>query len=120
MKKEKVFIVVTHRHSLKKRSKTEWEVSEFVEFVNQLRNRHISNASAIGDYINKTMITGKRVGMGDYEKFEEYIRSKYTKQMLELDAVYRQDQIVDNSITEVVDTIVDTFGNTRERTVFDV
>ena len=68
--KEKIFIVISHKNSLKKGSQTEWEVAEFVEFVNQLRNRHYSSSSAIGDYINRKMITGTRFGITEYENLK--------------------------------------------------
>ena len=64
MSKEKVFIVISHKNSLKGKvirgREPEWEVTETVEFVNQLRNRHISMSTAIGDYLNKKMISGSR------------------------------------------------------------
>jgi hypothetical protein len=122
MSKEKVFIVLSHKNSLKRDPKTgkgmadQWEVSETVEFVNQIRNKHTSTASAIGDYLNKKMIIGSRYGVTDYDKFEEYIRNKYAKQMAQLDAVYREQQVVDES----PEVFVDQFGNVRARTVFDV
>jgi hypothetical protein len=120
MSKEKVFIVISHKNSLKgkpvKGQEPVWEVAETVEFVNQLRNRHISMSSAIGDYLNKKMITGARYGMDDYEKFEEYVRTKYGKQMKELDSFYRSEQVVEEESPEV---FVDEFGNVRARTVFD-
>jgi len=125
MKKEKVYIVISHKHMLKTPGKKgiepQWEVAETVEFVNQLRHRHLSMSSAIGDYINRKMESGARVGMGDYDKFEEYVRSKYTKEMAQLDAAYRVEQVtrkqdnVDNSPVLVSDE----FGNLRARTVFD-
>lgn len=116
MKKEKVFIVLSHKHSLKKKSATEWEVAETIEFVNQLRNRHTSMSSAIADYINRKMITGARFGMDDYAKFDEYIRKKYPEQMKKLDAAYRAEQVPDES----PELVTDQFGNLRTKTVFDV
>jgi hypothetical protein len=123
MKKEKVFIVASHKHILKKDPRTgktltgQWEVSEVVEFVNQLRNKHIRSSTAIGDYINRTMLTGERHGMGDYNTFENYIRTKYAKQLEELDGAYGQYRI---SAPVVEETITDEHGNTRSKTVFDV
>lgn len=120
MSKEKVFIVVSHKHILKKPARKnvepQWEVAETVEFVNQLRNRHYSMSSAIGDYINRKMISGERVGMGNYDKFEEYIRTKYEKELVQLDKAYRSQQVVVESSPEV---FADQFGNVRARTVFD-
>lgn len=124
MRKEKVFIVVTHKHTPKKGSKTgaaknrgdEWEVAESVEFVNRLRDRHISMSSAIGDYLERKMISGERHGMGDYDKFEAYIRTKYPKQLAELDTAYREQQVPAEVSPEVFS---DSFGNIRARNVFD-
>lgn len=123
MSKEKVFIVVSHKHSLKKNPKTgkpienNWETTEKVEFVNQLRDRHVSMSSAIGDYINRKMISGIKHNITDYNKFEEYVRSKYSKQMEELDAMYRSEQITKIPDTEV---FADQFGNIRAKNVFDI
>jgi hypothetical protein len=123
MSKEKVFIVISHKHTPKKGTKSsnkqkqvEWDVTESVEFVNQLRNKHLTMSSAVGDYINRKMLTGSRHGMGDYDKFEEYVRTKYDKQMAELDAAYRAQQVVVEDSPEVFS---DQFGNIRARTVFD-
>jgi hypothetical protein len=126
MSKEKVFIVLSHKNSLKKGSKTEWEVTETIEFVNQLRNKHTSMSSAVCDYLDEKMITGSRIGMGDYTKFNEYICSKYEKQLTELDAAYKpkkevpqldQEQIFKNNTTQ---RLTDAYGNTRAPTVFDL
>jgi hypothetical protein len=122
MKKEKVYIVVSHKHVLKtpgtKKSEPVWEVAESVEFVNQLRNKHLTTSSAIGDYINRKMEKGERHGMGDYDKFEEYVRSKYAKEMAELDNAYRAQVIFDVTPPEQ-EVFADEFGNVRARTVFD-
>jgi hypothetical protein len=122
MKKEKVYIVVSHKHILKtpgsKDREPVWDVSETVEFVNQLRNKHLTMSSAIGDYINRKMEKGERHGMGDYSKFEEYVRSKYAKEMAQLDAAYRADQVVVEEVASP-EVFADEFGNLRARTVFD-
>jgi hypothetical protein len=120
MKKEKVYIVISHKNVLKypvrRGSKTEWEIAETVEFVNQLRNKHVTSSSAIGDYINRKMETGTRFGMGDYEVFEKYVRSKYAKEMAELDKAYRD---IQTPLAESPEVFADEFGNVRARTVFD-
>lgn len=123
MAKEKVFIVLSHKHSLKKNKNGksitgEWEVAETVEFVDQLRKRHTSTASVIADYLNKKIIVGTRVGMGDYDAFDNYIRKKYSKQMDELDAAYGQMRKVKDTLSSEV--FVDSFGNVRARTIFDI
>lgn len=118
MKKERVYIVISHKHSLKKGSRTEWEVAETVEFVNQLRTKHLTMSTAIGDYINRKMQSGDRVGMGDYTKFENYIRTKYAKELAELDKAYRKDQVPEEAV-DTVPEFTDTFGNVRALTVFD-
>jgi len=124
MSKEKVFIVVSHKNSLKPKllvrtgTSEDWEITETVEFVNQVRNKHISMSSAIGDYINRKMITGQRFDITDYEKFEQYVRSKYPKQMEELDMAYKVSQIP-VEVKGSPEVFVDAFGNVRARTVFD-
>ena len=121
MSKEKVFIVLTHKHILKNSRTAQWEVSESVEFVNQLRKRHLTTASAVGDYLNRSMMMGKKVGMEDYSKFEEYVRSKYAKQMNELDSLYSNDRVpAPETEAASADVVTDNFGNVRPKTVFDV
>jgi hypothetical protein len=122
MSKEKVFIVISHKNSLKgkpiKGQEPVWEVAETVEFVNQLRYKHHSMGSAIGDYLNRKMLSGSRYGMDDYTKFEEYVRSKYKEQMDKLDSAYRSMQVVEE-VKEDPEIFTDQFGNIRARTVFD-
>jgi len=125
MKKEKVFIVISHKHQLKPKSNNEWQVAESVEFVSELRRKHYEMSSAIGDYINRKMITGARFEMTDYSAFESYVRNKYKKEMSELDSMYDKDRAPIDQTTDLIDQtqqedmIVDQFGNTRQRTVFD-
>jgi len=117
MSKEKVFIVLSHKHSLSNRRTGDWEVNETIEFVNQLRNRHYTTSTVIVDYLNRKLITGKRAGFDTYDKFDEYARKKYPKQLAELDQAYG------SLVTATVDTspalITDEFGNIRTATVFD-
>ena len=104
MKKEKVFIIVTQMKSLVPKSTTSWQVTEKVEFVSTIRNKHISTATAICDYVNKTIVLGTSKGVTDYEVFEKYIR--YPKQLETLDAYFRpkveenQPVVIEESIIE--------------------
>lgn len=116
MAKEKVFIVLSHKHSLKPGTKDDWEVTETVEFVNQLRNKHTTMSSAVGDYLEKKMLVGTKVGMTDYDQFESYVRKKYAGQMAELDSAYRP--LRKKEPEQAV--FVDQFGNLRAKTVFDL
>lgn len=117
MSKEKVFIVVSHVHSLRKGSRTDWEVHEKVEFVNHLKNKHIRMSSAIGDYINQKMMSGAKFGFDEYAKFDSYIRKKYTKQLEELDAAYRDK--IEVPMPDDTPVFADEFGNIRTKTIFD-
>lgn len=126
MAKENVFIVLSHVNSLKKNPKTgkgmkdQWEVQETVEFVNQLRKRHIEMSTIVADYLNRKMVSGSRYGFDDYDKFENYVRGKYAKQMAELDAAYGKQQVVDETKNSAESEVfADEFGNIRARTVFD-
>lgn len=115
MKKAKAFIVLSHTHKLERNG--QWQVYENVEIVDQLRKRHYTNSSAIGDFINRTMISGIKVGMENYDNFENYIRNRYKKQMDELDVMYKNNRI---EIPQNDNLVVDQFGNVRQKTVFDV
>jgi hypothetical protein len=75
----------------------------------------------VADYINKKIFSGTRYGITDYEKFIEYVRKKYPKQMTELDAMYSVQQEVEvEEIVKDTPVFVDQFGNVRAKTVFDV
>lgn len=122
MKKEKVYIVINHKHVLKpgKGKEREWQVQETIEFVNQLRTRHHTMSAAIGDFINRKMISGERNGMTSYEQFETYIANKYEKELAQLDKAYGEHRIKVESVPEPESIeITDQFGNVREPTVFD-
>jgi hypothetical protein len=115
MAKKNIYIVLMHSHALKSGSKSEWETNERVEFVDNLRKRHISFSTAIGDYTNKKMISGSRYNINDYNQFEEYLKGKYPEQMKQLDKIYGNEAAV-----IISDDMVDEFGNKRAKTVFDV
>ncbi len=126
MAKEKVFIVLSHKHMLKKDKngkgiEGEWEVAETVEFVNQLRSKHTSTSSAIADFIDKKMLSGSRYGMTDFDAFIKYLEKKYAKQMTELDEKYGEkvEPTEPPVLYSQLDLVTDQFGNIRPRTVFD-
>jgi len=110
MRKDKVFIVLSHMNSLKKGSQTDWEVTETVEFVSGLKKKHMSMATVIGDYMNKEIIKGKGMGVTDYEKFEEYVRQKYGPQMKVLDKQFRPEDL-SPAIDAGQNIVVDASGN---------
>jgi hypothetical protein len=117
MSKEKVFIVLSHKHSLGNRITGDWQVNETIEFVSQLRNRHYTMSTVIVDYLNRKLITGKRAGFDTYEKFDEYARKKYPKQMTELDNAYGSMVVPVEESNEAL--VTDEFGTVRPATVFD-
>jgi len=121
MKKEKVYIVLSIKHVLKTPGKKDispqWDRVENVEFVSQIRHRHVTTSVAIGDYINRKMEKGNAYGLGDYATFEKYIRSKYEKEMKQLDDAFEKDRIPAEDDNREV--ITDEFGNLRVKTVFD-
>ena len=119
MAKENVYIVLFHKHVLttpgKKGDKPIWSLSEKVEFVSKLRNKHLTMSSAVGDYINRKMESDSRIKFNGYNNFEKYIRSKFPKEMEQLDNAYDADRIKDTAPILVTDQ----FGQTREQTIFD-
>lgn len=118
MAKEKVYIVLSHVNQYQHKS-NQWEVVEKVEFVNSLRTRHYTTASVVADYINSKIIVGNRVGFHDYSQLDGYVRSKYPNQMKEIDNAYG-DMRVQVDVPEAEMTlIVDNFGVTRAKTIFD-
>lgn len=97
-KKQKVFIVLTHTRTMNKhpRASSEdsgpprprMEIQERCEFVNEVKKRHIAEATLIIDYINQKIIKD-RSNSGRYEEFDAYLRERHPDQMKELDAEYR-------------------------------
>lgn len=120
MKKKNIYLVLTHVHRLKKFSKTEWEVTEYLEIVDKLKSKHYATASAIGDYTAGKMIVGTKVGMTEYTKFDTYIRNKYPNEMSQVDTRYGDSRAYELVADQPADVFVDSFGNQREKTVFDV
>ena len=111
MSKDKVFIVLSHKNSLKKGSRTDWEVTETVEFVNCLRNKHTTLSTVIIDYINREIIKGKSAGITDYQKVEDYVRSKYGPQMKILDKQYRPENLSVDTKGDTLTVVADQSGN---------
>ncbi len=114
MSKENVFIVISHVHSLKPGSNNVWETAERVEFVNQLRKKHVVSSTMIADYTRKKIVSGARYGIDNYNALIEYVGKKYPKQLAELNALYGVET------TTTASEFTDSFGNTRSKTVFDV
>lgn len=113
MRKEKVYIVLSHKNSLKKGSTTQWEVIETVEFINQIRNRHLTMSTVIADFLEQKIMYGSSYGMKDYQQFDTYIRSKYSKQMEHLDKAYKDDikQSVTTELLPASNLTIDENGN---------
>lgn len=113
MRKEKVYIVLSHKNSLKKGSTTQWEVIETVEFINQIRNRHLTMSTVIADFLEQKIMYGSSYGMKDYQQFDTYVRSKYNKQMEHLDKAYKDDikQSVTTELLPESNLTIDENGN---------
>jgi hypothetical protein len=111
-----VYIIISHKHSLKAGTKDQWETTEQVEFVDRLRKKHHEMSTAIASFTDRRMLTGARYSITDYTSFIDYIRKKYPKQLAELESQFGP--AVDQPQTP--DQIQDMFGNTRSKTVFDL
>ena len=125
MSKEKVYIVVTHKHQVKrsknKVAEPQWEVAETLDFVNQLRERHYTTSVAIADYLNEEMVMVGRSGITTFKQFDNYVRGKYAKEMAELDKnYYTQKTVALSEDVEPAELYTDSFGNVRAKTVFDL
>lgn len=81
MKKQKIFITITH---CQRQGDSGWEVLEKCEFVNSLKNRHYVQSTVILDVINKTVLKD-RVGNGTYDAYYLHVRNTYGAQMRELE-----------------------------------
>lgn len=84
-----IFIVITH--AAKPAPGKQWEVHESCEFVDRIKNRHTTNATAIIDYLNKKVIKD-RSGEGTYDDFIAYAEKSYPDQMKALKELYDNDQ----------------------------
>jgi hypothetical protein len=90
MSKEKVFIVVSHsRLPSKDRAKQgQWEVTEKIEFVDQLRKRHIDMSSITVDYLEEKVLYGNPKNI-QYDEFIKYVTERCPRQMKELNETYK-------------------------------
>lgn len=77
MKHRKGYIVLIHKYTPKKQStKGEWEVLEECEFVDKLRDRHLTTATAIINTTDK-VLDKNRVPHADYNSYIEHITKTY-------------------------------------------
>jgi hypothetical protein len=101
MKKKNVFIVASHVRKIVDRLSDQWEVHEKVEFVDQLSNKHIQNATSIVDFMNEKVVKGQSIGV-EYEEFIDYVRNKYPKEMDNLQELFKP-TVVEEVKSELVD-----------------
>jgi hypothetical protein len=102
MKKENVFITATHYQRPAKDRSGQWEVTEKVEFISQMRNKHYQMATIAVDYINEKVIIGKTKGV-QFDSFIEYITQRYPEQMKYLQQAYKPETIESAPEVEVKD-----------------
>lgn len=91
MSKGNVFIVMVH-HNIRNNKTKKMEVHEKIEFVDDLKTRHITSATVILDYLNRKIVKN-RGDTGTYEEFEAYVTNACPKQMAELEE-YRAPSLV--------------------------
>lgn len=86
-----IYIVITHSARPSKSQESKWEVHESCEFVDRIKDRHNTSATAIIDYLNKKVIKD-RSGEGTYDDFIAYAEKSYPEQMASLKEIYGNDQ----------------------------
>ena len=113
---KKVYIVLTHTRRVNNKK---WELVEDIEFVSELRTRHYTTASIIVDYTNSKIISRNRMDISNFAQFESYVWGKYNTQMKQLESKYVVRETPIEITTDREETIVDSFGVTRSKTIFD-
>jgi hypothetical protein len=81
-KVKNVFIIITHARQTKDGKEN---VVERCEFVDQIKNRHNTEATVILDFINKKIVKNRDGGDAKYQDFVWYLNKNYSKQMKQLD-----------------------------------
>ena len=113
---KKVYIVLTHTRRVNNKK---WELVEDIEFVSELRTRHYTTASIIVDYTNSKIISRNRMDISNFAQFESYVWGKYSTQMKQLESKYVVRETPIEITTNREETIVDSFGVSRAKTIFD-
>lgn len=83
------YIVLTHTYHAMKDNPGKHEVFEKCEFVDDLKNRHMMNATAILDFMNKKMIKS-RVKDSTFEAFIKHIEKTHPKEYGEFKAYMKE------------------------------
>ena len=90
LRKEKVFVVLTH-HRVPSASKPgAWDIKERADFVDQIRKRHQSAATTIVDYINEEVVKDRN--KRNYKDLLWHLTKTYPQQMKELRAEYKDEK----------------------------
>lgn len=76
---KKAFIVLTHTHVPSKTELGKWEITEKCEFVDSLKNRMYTDATAIVDYFNKKVVKS-RIEDATFGHFIEHVRTNHAKE----------------------------------------
>ena len=114
MKPSKIFIVLTHTRRFEN---GRWEMVEDIEFVSEVRTRHYTTATIVVDYARRKVVARNRTDIANFDQFEQYIWEKYPDQMQKLITKYNLPEPVPQ--TPDLTVIVDQFGVSRPKTIFD-
>ncbi|BDR25754.1 hypothetical protein RVBP16_1940 [Pseudomonas phage sp. 30-2] len=74
---KRAYIVLTHRYSLKKYTKDQWEVTEECSFLNKLPNSVLLQSSVILDAKAETVYKNRTEGNASYNEIAKYVAEKY-------------------------------------------
>jgi len=84
-KAKNVFIIITHSTQP---TDEKTQVTEKCEFVDQIKDRHNTQATVILDYLNETIVKN-RDNTGSYNEYVWYVTKNYPQQMGELAKEYK-------------------------------
>lgn len=89
---KKAYIVLTHFHRPNpeaESAKDAWKIEETCEFVNSIKPRMHTDATAIVDYTNRKIVKN-RVADATYAAFMEYVETTYPEKFEEFKTVVRK------------------------------
>lgn len=84
-KRQRAYIVISHS-ATPHEDDGKQNITETCEFVDNLKDRHYTSATAIIDYINKKMIK-QRDKVYTYEHYMTHVHTKYPREMHKLKQV---------------------------------
>jgi hypothetical protein len=110
-----IYTVLSWQRTL---ANTGWQLVERLEVISAVRPRHYETSVVVADYINRKFVCRNHKAFANYDAFEAYLWEKFPEQMTELTNRFNVERKLDAE-PGTTPVIVDNFGVSRLKTVFD-